>query len=97
MILHIHSDALYLNESEARSRAGGHHFLGDKVSPNNQPSNGAILDLSKILRHVVASAAEAEVGATFLNGKEAVILRTTLAKMGHPQPATPMHVDNSSG
>jgi hypothetical protein len=96
MILHIHSDAAYLNETEARSRVGGHHFLGDQASPINQPSNGAILNIAKILKHVVSSAAEAEVGATFLNGKEAVVVRTTLAEMGHPQPATPMQVDNST-
>ena len=27
MVLAIHSDAGYLNESKARSRAGGYHFL----------------------------------------------------------------------
>ncbi len=96
MILHIHSDAAYLNETGARSRVGGHHFLGDRASPLNQPSNEVILDIAKILKHVVSSAAEAEVGATFLNGKEAVAVRTALAEMGHPQPATPMQVDNST-
>jgi hypothetical protein len=53
MILHIHSDATYLNETKARSRVGGHHFLGDRASPINQPSNGAILNIAKILKHVV--------------------------------------------
>ncbi len=96
MILHIHSDTAYLNETEARSRVGGHHFLGDNNNPVNQPKNGSILDIAKILKHVVSSAAEAELGATFLNGKEAVVIRTTLAKMGHLQPATPMQVDNST-
>jgi hypothetical protein len=74
MILHIHSDAAYLNETEARSRVGGHHFLGDRASPINQPSNGAILDIAKILKHVVSSTTEAEVGATFLNGKQKVMM-----------------------
>jgi hypothetical protein len=95
MILHIHSNAAYLNETEAHSHGGGRHFLGNQASPINQPSNGAILDIAKILKHVVLSTAEAEVGATFLNGKEAVAVHTTLAEMGHPQPATPMQVDNS--
>ncbi len=27
MVLAVHSDTSYLNEEEARSRAGGHHFL----------------------------------------------------------------------
>jgi hypothetical protein len=42
MILHIHSDAAYLNETEARSRVGGHHFLGDRATPINQPTNQAM-------------------------------------------------------
>ena len=29
MVYSIHSDAGYLNEAEARSRAGGHHYLSD--------------------------------------------------------------------
>jgi hypothetical protein len=49
MLLHIHSDASYLNELEVRSRAGGHHYLGDNTVPNNQPANGAILHVAKIL------------------------------------------------
>jgi hypothetical protein len=96
MILHIHSVAAYLNETGARSRLGGHYFLGDRASPINQPNNGAILNIAKILKHVVSSAAEAEVGATFLNGKEAVVVRNTLTEMGHPQPATPMQANNST-
>ncbi len=37
MVLAVHSDASYLNEEEARSRAGSHHFLSEDVplSPNN--------------------------------------------------------------
>ena len=31
MVLAIHSDAGYLNEENARSRAGGHHFLSENV------------------------------------------------------------------
>jgi hypothetical protein len=33
MILHIHSDASYLTEPDARSRAGGHFFLSSQPSP----------------------------------------------------------------
>eukprot|EP00957_Ditylum_brightwellii_P099897 7612312-Ditylum_brightwellii.AAC.1 len=45
--------------------------------------------------NVMASAAEAELGALFKNAKEAVVLRTTLQELGHQQPATPIQVDNS--
>jgi hypothetical protein len=45
---------------------------------------------------VVASAAEAEIGALFLNAKEGVNIRNILKEMGHPQPATPMQTDNTT-
>ena len=32
MVLEVHSDALYLSESKARSRAGGHFFMSKDVS-----------------------------------------------------------------
>ena len=40
MVLHVHSDASYLSEPEAKSRVGGYHFLGDKDNPdpNSEPS-----------------------------------------------------------
>ena len=34
--------------------------------------------------------------ATFYNAKEALPFRVTLAEMGHPQPPTPMEVDNET-
>ena len=42
----------------------------------------------------MASAAEAEVGALYMNAQEAVPFRTCLIEMGHPQPATPLKTDN---
>ena len=38
----------------------------------------------------MASAVKEEMGGLFVNGKEAVILRTTLEELGHPQPPTPI-------
>jgi hypothetical protein len=42
----------------------------------------------------MSSAAEAELGAIFINAKEAVYLRQILTEMGHPQPRTPIQTDN---
>ena len=42
----------------------------------------------------MASAAEAEYGALFLNGQAAVPIRTTLIEMYHTQPPTPIQVEN---
>ena len=97
MILHIHSDASYNSESKAQSRAGVHFYLGNTASIRlTMINNVAILNTSTIMRNVMASASEAECGALFNNIKEAVSIRTTLPKMGHPQPPTPVKVDNST-
>ena len=44
----------------------------------------------------MASAAEAELGALFLNYQEAVPICITLEEMGNSQPPTPVQVDNST-
>lgn len=96
MILKIHSDASYLSAPKARSRAGGHFYLGDKPSNNPERYNGALLNKATILRNVMGSAAEAECGALYENATEAVPLRNTLHEMGHPQPPTPIQIDNTT-
>ena len=44
----------------------------------------------------MSSAAEAELGALFINAKEAVVLKTTAQEMGHAQPPTPVQTDNTT-
>ena len=97
MIMNVHSDASYLSEANARSRASGHFFMGSLPS-DNQPIrlNGTLFTLCKILKFVVASAAEAELSALFLACQEGMIFRLTLEEMGHPQPKTPVHCDNAT-
>ena len=64
MILHIHSDASYLSKPRARSRAGGHYFLGDKRPDISKPPttrlhlNIPIHSISQIMSNVMGSAAE---------------------------------------
>ena len=97
MILNVHSDASFQTASKARSRAGGYFFLGS-LPKDNEPIklNGAIYVLCTVLKLVAASAAEAELGALFLNAQEAKIMRLTLEELGHQQPPTPIHIDNST-
>ena len=73
----------------------GQYFLGS-VPQKDRPIalNGAIFVFCGILKIVVASAAEAELGALFLNCKEGKVLRLTLEEMGHRQPPTPVHCNN---
>jgi hypothetical protein len=86
MILHIHSDASYLSEREAKSRAGGVFYMGNSAETSNKLTNGAILIISTVLKHIMSLAAEAEKEAVFINAKEGAVLRTTLEEVGHPQP-----------
>ena len=97
MKLNIHSDESYLSEPKGRSRVAGHYFLGS-IPKNNIPIplNGAIHNLCSILKHVAASAAESELGGVFTNARMGKIMRLTLLEMGHPQPATPIHTDNTT-
>ncbi len=97
MVLNIHLDASYLSESGARSCACGHFFMG-WMPKNGEPVklNGAFYTSSSIMRFVVASAAEAELGALFHNCQTGMILRQTLKDLGHPQPKTPVHCDNAT-
>jgi hypothetical protein len=68
MILNIHSDASYLSEANAHSRACGHFFMGWRTDPTKPIKlNGTFFTLCAILRFIVASAAEAKLSALFLN------------------------------
>jgi len=67
MVLAIHSDASYSSEPKARSRAGGHMFMS--ANDNIPTNNGAVLNISQIIRAVMSSAAEAKLGALFINAK----------------------------
>jgi hypothetical protein len=97
MVLNIHSDASYLSETRARSRLAGYFFLSNiPRTGENIRVNGNIFVSCGILRIVVCSAAEAELGALFLNIKEGKVLRLPLIEMGHRQPPTPVHCDNST-
>ncbi len=48
------------------------------------------------IKGVMSSAAEAELGAMYINARKAVEIRIILEEMGHKQPATPIQVDNST-
>jgi hypothetical protein len=85
MVMNIHSDASYLSETMARSRACGHFFMG--WAPKNGKAirlNGAFYTNTTILQFVIASTAEAELGALFHNCQDGILFCQTLADLGHP-------------
>ena len=94
MNLNVHSDTLYLCEPKAKSRTRGHFLLPDHAKEPRD--NGAVLNIANIMKDVMSPAAEAELGALFLNPRQALPARTTLFEMGHPQPPTPIQTDNTA-
>ena len=94
MVLAVHSDAGYLNEPKARSRAG-RHFLFSCNNNDPPPNNGAILNISRVIKHVMSSATEAKLATLYIMGRQAVYIRIILQELGHKQPATPIQTDNA--
>ena len=73
------------------------YFTGD-IPQDGKPIllNGNICVVCGMLKFVAALAAEAELGALFINDKETKILRLILQEMGHPQAPTQVHCDNKT-
>ena len=94
MTLHIHSDASYLSKQNIKSCVGGHYY---HTSANGiTPSNGAILTLLAIMKHVVASAAEAKLDALFYFCKNAIHRCITLVELGYCQAPTTIVTNNKT-
>ena len=94
MILAAHSYDRFNNESKVCSRAGAHIFLSEN---NPKPEwNGAILTISQIIKFVMSSAAETELGALYITAKEMVPIGQKLIKMVWKQPPSPIQTDNST-
>ena len=84
MVRAIHSNAGYLNKEGARSCAGGHHFLSKNV--DNTSNNGAIYNEASIIKSVMSSAAEAKIGALYINARKGVEECKILEGMGCLRP-----------
>ena len=104
MVLWVESDETYIR-TQARSSAGGYHIMSSKLSgPDSAPKptdlpplhNGPSYVYCRIMREVLSSAGEAELGVLFHIGKEACSIRITHAELGHTQPAAPMTTANST-
>jgi hypothetical protein len=57
-------------------------------------NNGGVLNILQIIRAEMSSAAEAKLGALFINAKTAVCMQCTLEEMGHLQTCTPIQTNN---
>jgi hypothetical protein len=70
--------------------------MASNTAKANRLTNGAILIIITVLKHIMSSAAEAEIGTVFLNAKGGTVLHTTLEELGHPHPPTPWETDNTT-
>jgi hypothetical protein len=102
MVLHADSDGSHLSCPKARSRGAGYFYLSDFPQASPQPTdpsptlNGAVFIACNIMREVLSSAAETELGSLYNNAKEACPIRIALEELGHPQPPTILVTDNST-
>jgi hypothetical protein len=94
MVLIVHSNASYLSKPKARSCAGGHFFMSSNTKdPTN---NGAVLNISQLIKAVMSSVAKAKLGALYINARKAVPQHQLLKEMGHLQPPPPIQTNNST-
>ena len=98
--LHAHSADFYLSVPNARSRTGG-IFLLSIIStkdppPDKCPANGPIHVICNIIKIVMISAVEVEIGAGYMTAQEEFSIRTCLEEMEHPQPTTPIQVNKTT-
>ena len=75
-------------------------YFGDAANalqPDCKPTleNTAIMSGSVVMDVIVASAGEAEYGASFTAAQHAINARIIAEDLGHPQPVTPILCDNS--
>ena len=93
MILHVDSNTAYLVEPGAKSRAGGYFYFPNHINPK---LNVLIHCLFTLIKAVMSSVAEAELGNLFLNATNVVYIRNTLHDMNHTQPPIPIKTDNTT-
>jgi hypothetical protein len=96
MILHIQSDGFYLSKKEATSRAGVFFYMGSSTTTDQKNTNGAILIISKVLKHVMSSAAEAEIGAVFYKCQGRSSDSRNIRRIRAHSAPTPMDIDNTT-
>ena len=97
MIIHIYLDASPISERWGLSRAGEYFLLGPKsntpiksISPGNRSMHIECI----IMRNVMASDMESELGGLFENCQKETSKRMSLAEMGHTQPPKTAEMEN---
>ncbi len=82
-----------LNKTNSWSRVGADILLEDDPFPW---FNGAFLSIAKIIKFVMALAAESELATIFITAQEMIPHRQTLITISWPQPKSPIQTDSST-
>ena len=91
MILKAKSNTVFDVTPDARSRAAGYIHLGPE---NNTQFNAPVHALSKTIKGVMGSAAEAEAAALHMNAHELTPMQDCLNTLEHPQPPARIKTDD---
>ena len=97
MQLWVHGDSAHLVAEKSHSRIDEYFSLSDTSENPLQmkPAHNAAAHVEcQLMKHVVASATEAERGALFNNPQLAVPIKIILEELGHKQLTTPLITDN---
>ena len=76
MVLASHRDTCYLTKPKARIRAGGHFFMSKNAE--NPANNRAVFTIALIIKNVITSAEDAEIGALYINSWQVISAQTTV-------------------
>ena len=61
----------------------------------NPANNGAVLTIAQIIKNVMTSAADAEIGALYINSRQSIPAQMKVEGMDHKQPPTPIQIDKT--
>ena len=94
MVLCAHSGAGFHNKKKGRIIAGDQNVLSKNIAMPRW--NGPVLTLSQIIKFVMSSALEVELGELFVTAQEMAETRNTPEEITWPHPKPSIQTDNSA-
>ena len=91
IVLAAHSYDGFNKDSKSWSHAGDHIFLSEDTQTPKW--NGAVLTIAQIIKFVMLSAAEAEIGALYITAKEMIPVHQIIIEMVWKKPPYPIQTD----
>ena len=99
MMLKTHSFGSCLSVINTRIITAGHFCFGDNKhgNPNQiEHDQGSMHQEFRVIKPIVASAAEYETATLFVNCQTEIVIRTNAMELGHQQLETHIQVENTT-